>query len=96
VTFDLYNVMSIAPGEGKVQRFRGKFDEKAATLDLTKPTDEKWKARFTLDRQSPGGIILAGEMDGKKISAKLRKIELNSFLLNNRGFHWISEFPFNR
>jgi len=35
-------------------------------------------------------------MDGKKIIAKLKKIELNSFLLNNRGFHWISEFPFNR
>jgi hypothetical protein len=35
-------------------------------------------------------------MDGKKIQARLRKLELNNFLLNSRGFHWISEFPFNR
>jgi hypothetical protein len=96
VDFDLNNNVGIFPPEGPVQRFRRKFDEKAGTLELTKPSDEKWKANFTVDRNSPGIMLLAGEMDGKKITAKLKKIELNSFLLNNRGFHWISEFPFNR
>jgi len=96
VTFDLYNSIIILPPDGPSQRFRGKFDEKAGTLELSKPTDEKWKANFTLDRSTPGIMLLSGKMDGKKITAKLKKIELNSFLLNNRGFHWISEFPFNR
>ncbi len=35
-------------------------------------------------------------MDGKKIQAKLRKVELKGFLLYERGFHWISESPVNR
>lgn len=96
MTFDLHTIVTILPPEGPVQRFRGKFDEKAATLELSKPSDEKWKANFTLDRHAPGIMLLAGEMDGKKITAKLKLIELNSFLLNNRGFHWVSEFPFNR
>ncbi|HJT52216.1 MAG TPA: hypothetical protein VJ848_00090 [Candidatus Angelobacter sp.] len=96
VTFDLFNSITIAPAEGKAQRFRGKLDEKGGTLELTKPDDQKWKANFTLDHHTPGIILLSGETDGKKILAKLKKIELNSFLLNNRGFHWISEFPFNR
>jgi uncharacterized membrane protein YphA (DoxX/SURF4 family) len=96
VTFDLYNTFMILPPEGPAQRFRCKFDEKAGTLEVSKPSDEKWKANFKLDRSTPGVMLLSGEMDGKKITAKLKKIELNSFLLNNRGFHWISEFPFNR
>jgi len=96
VTFDLYNSISILPPEGPVQRYRSKLDEKTGTLELTKSSDQKWKANFTLDSHSPGIILVAGEMDGNKITARLKKIELNSFLLNNRGFHWISEFPFNR
>jgi uncharacterized membrane protein YphA (DoxX/SURF4 family) len=96
VTFDLNNNVVIVPPDGPVQRYRRKLDEKAGTLDFSKPSDPKWKAHFTLDSHAPGIILLAGEMDGKKITAKLKKIELNSFLLNNRGFHWISEFPFNR
>jgi hypothetical protein len=96
VVFDLYGFVGIVPPEGPVQRFRGKLDEKTGILELTKRSDEKWKAELKLTRPSPNQMVLSGEMDGKKITAKLHKVELNSFLLNNRGFHWISEFPFNR
>ena len=30
------------------------------------------------------------------VKAKLKRIERSQFLLVNRGFHWISEYPFNR
>lgn len=96
VVFDLYGFVGIVPPEGPVQRFRGNLDEKTGILELTKRSDEKWKAELKLTRPSPNQMVLSGEMDGKKITAKLHKVELNSFLLNNRGFHWISEFPFNR
>jgi uncharacterized membrane protein YphA (DoxX/SURF4 family) len=96
VTFDLYGVVGFVPPEGPVRRYRSKLDEKAGTLELSKPSDQKWKANFKVDQPSPNLMVLSGEMDGKKIVAKLHKVELNSFLLNNRGFHWISEFPFNR
>jgi hypothetical protein len=35
-------------------------------------------------------------MDGRKIRAQLRRVPQTDFLLINRGFHWINEFPFNR
>lgn len=82
-----------------MQRFNSKLDLTAKTLQLTKRAgDPNWKANFTIetDKPSPGSILLSGEMDGKKVQAKLRKLPLNNFLLNSRGFHWISEFPFNR
>jgi hypothetical protein len=37
-----------------------------------------------------------GTMDGKKIELTLHKEPEPKFLLNTRGFHWITEFPFNR
>ncbi len=97
VAFDLYNFVGIQPAEGPMQRYTGKLDLAAKTLQLTKRGgDQSWKANFILDDSSPGLLVLSGEMDGKKIQAKLRKLDLKAFLLNSRGFHWISEFPFNR
>lgn len=97
VTFDLYSSVSIQPAEGPVQRYTGKLDLAAKTLQLSKRGgDQSWKANFTLDNSSPGLLVLNGEMDGKKIQAKLRMLDVKAFPLNSRGFHWISEFPFNR
>lgn len=97
VAFDLYNSVSIQPSEGPMQRYTGKFDVAAETLQLTRRGgDQSWKANFTFNEPAPGVLALSGEMDGKKIQASLRKIDLKSFPLNSRGFHWISEFPFNR
>jgi hypothetical protein len=96
VVFDLYGFVGIVPPDGPVQRFSGKLNEKTGMLELSKRSDQNWKAEFKMDHPSANVIVLSGEMDGKKIIAKLHKVELNSFLLNNRGFQWISEFPFNR
>lgn len=96
VTFDLFNVISLVPADGPVQRFRGKLDDKAGTLELSKPSDKKWKADFKLDRRSHDEMELSGTMDGQAVKAKIRKLDYNSFLLNSRGFHWINEVAFNR
>jgi hypothetical protein len=34
-------------------------------------------------------------LDGQKVRARLHRQDA-SFLLVNRGFHWINEYPFNR
>lgn len=41
-------------------------------------------------------IRLSGDAGDQRISATLRRIDRDDFLLVNRGFHWINEFPFNR
>jgi len=96
LTFDRFNSVGISPADGPVQRYGAKVDLAAKTVQLSKRGDQAWKSNFTLETPSPGLITLNGEMDGKKIQAKLRKLDAKSFLLNSRGFHWINEVPYNR
>ena len=95
-TFDRFSLVGIEPADRPIERYRQKLDLKARTLQLTRTNgDPAWKAGFTVDTPSPGLVTLNGEMDGKTIQAKLRKLNM-TFPLYTRGFHWISEFPFNR
>lgn len=41
-------------------------------------------------------LSLSGSANGQSIEAKLRKLRREDFLLVNRGYHWINEYPFNR
>ena len=41
-------------------------------------------------------LMLSGDIEGRPVSAKLKRMHREDFLLVNRGFHWINEFPYNR
>lgn len=41
-------------------------------------------------------MTLDGQMDGHAVHVQLKLKDRNQFLLVNRGFHWIQEYPFNR
>jgi hypothetical protein len=41
-------------------------------------------------------IELSSDGEDQIITAKLKRIRLEDFLLVNRGFRWINEIPFNR
>ncbi|HEY0193949.1 MAG TPA: hypothetical protein VGC42_22685, partial [Kofleriaceae bacterium] len=49
--------------------------------------------RYT--RRGPVHLQLDGNVDGAQISAELEWIDLDGLPLVSRGFHWISEEPFN-
>jgi hypothetical protein len=72
------------------------LDDKKKTLTLTKYKDEKWKSAFSYTEPGPGLLVLEGTFDGKKIQARLHRVDESKFLLISRGFHWINERPFNR
>lgn len=42
------------------------------------------------------GLDLAGSWNGSTIEVRLRRIDESNFLLLNRGFHWIQEYPYFR
>ncbi|HZN40287.1 MAG TPA: hypothetical protein VFD82_15880 [Planctomycetota bacterium] len=44
----------------------------------------------------PALLVLEGTYNGAAITVRLRELRGDSFLLRNRGFHWINEYPFNR
>jgi len=41
-------------------------------------------------------LVLKGKLGNETFVAHLQKIDEKKFLLTSRGFHWISEYPFNR
>lgn len=41
-------------------------------------------------------LVLTGEFEGEQVLLTLKKKALDDFLLLNRGFHWINEFPLNK
>jgi len=94
---------------GEHQRYPLDLDLAKKRFDLNKPTDPtwksqcrieqqqpNWKAQFTIEQPQPEQIVLDGKMDGHQIHAKLRLQPEAKYLLQNRGFHWINEYPFNR
>jgi hypothetical protein len=59
------------------------------TIDLTKGDSRTWKARFAYSRPAEARLILAGEMDGYRITMELERVEPDTFRLLNSGFRWI-------
>ena len=57
-------------------------------------TVHKFYLNYTL--QKPDIMILKGQWKNDSIYVRVRKIDLNSFLLRSRGFHMINEVPYNR
>lgn len=51
---------------------------------------------LTITQVEPGVRVLEGEIDGRALRVVLRERPLEDFLLMNRGFRWINEYPFNR
>jgi hypothetical protein len=78
------------------QRFLVKLDPVKRTLALSDRSDPRKVHRFVYGQPAPGRLMLDGTLDGHRIHAALHRVDPRSFLLVNRGFHWISEYPFNR
>jgi hypothetical protein len=78
------------------QYFRAKKDsaKDALTLETTGSKTNSFVLQYA--RPTPEQLRMEGEMDGHALVLQLRRIDEKKFLLTNRGFHWINEYPFNR
>jgi hypothetical protein len=85
-------VMAYPMDESK-RSFRLKVDEAARTLELIKPRGTV--GTFHWERPDADTLHLVGTLDDTKVEMRLRRRDENSFLLVNRGFHWVNEYPFN-
>lgn len=73
-----------------------KLDQSKKSFTLTKRADPNWKADFYYRDGEKDVLLLEGELDSHKVSAKLHRVNESEVLLTSRGFHWINEYPFNR
>jgi hypothetical protein len=77
--------------DDRVIGYAGKFDKAPRSF-----TTNDGKGKFIWSTADEGRVILEGTLGGQSVSARLRRIDTSKLMLNDRGFHWISEFPFNR
>jgi hypothetical protein len=96
VVFDYSDLLSILPMNNTRQRYVGTPDAGKKTIAVTKRDDPAWKSALSYQQPGPGLLTLDGTFDGRKVHASLHRIAAPTFLLGSRGFHWVSEYPFNR
>jgi hypothetical protein len=78
-------------------RLRVVADEPGARLVLSDP--EQANRQYVLRYQLQDGgqrLILDGGLRDETVAVELRRLDTAEFPLLRRGFHWVSEVPFNR
>lgn len=80
-------LISVQQGPGRVPG-----STPGAGGEVDKPAEHE----VTLTEAEHGVRVLEGTVEGRALRIVLRERPLEDFLLVNRGFRWINEYPFNR
>jgi uncharacterized membrane protein YphA (DoxX/SURF4 family) len=85
--------------------YQAVFDDKAQTITLTYDSDRNQNKQpgpglgviaLSYVRRNDSHLELAGPLGADHIAVQLERLDTRNMLLLTRGFHWISEVPFNR
>jgi hypothetical protein len=77
------------------QRMNGELVTVPAVIDAHRVTlfAAPLPATLTIDRTAADRLRLSGQLDGRPVTMALQRVDLNSFILRSRGFHWVQEYP---
>ena len=95
VIFDRYSLGVLDRMKGPRAFYNAHVDEKKKTLELSQRRGGSQKVDLSFTRPTPDLLTLDGTLDGLKTHIELSR-DPGNFLLQTRGFHWISESPYNR
>lgn len=95
VVMSYQNYLTVRDMNDNLHRFRvSNFDSTKQTISIaTMPGDS---SVLSYSKAPDGNLTLTGLLSGDTVLLKARYIPRDSFLIINRGFHWINEKPFNR
>jgi hypothetical protein len=91
VLFDGMTRVSFQQVDDTIVNYAGSIDPVRHRVELG-PT----VGALAYDRPSSDRLTLEGTMQGRQVTLRLTLFDRSRFLLVNRGFHWIQEYPFNR
>ena len=91
LAFEYPGTMWIRQMDNSVRYYPTTFETGKNILELGRGKDP-----FTYSHPDTEHLSMEGLLNGERFVLTLRKIDRSKFLLINRGFHWISEQPFNR
>jgi hypothetical protein len=89
VIFDTPEVVAIQRTDDSVAHYGAAIDAGGGRVRLSKGRSQTWRADFEIRRTGDGELRLAGEMDGLRLEARLRRVELDTFRLRESRFRWI-------
>jgi uncharacterized membrane protein YphA (DoxX/SURF4 family) len=88
--------LSVQMMDDATVRYRTKKDPKNHTYELSTIFSPYDKTMLTYAEPSADRLLLEGRYAGETIAVALQRVPTPRFLLNERGFHWVSEYPYNR
>lgn len=71
-------------------------DTLARTITLHPITDTTRTSILHYSHPAADELLLTGLLDSDSLTVHMRRYDADDFLLVNRGFHWINEYPFAR
>ncbi len=99
LVLDTPDVINLQMMDESLQQYSLHLDEQQNKLMFAQWGSQRWKGDFSLDNSQPDRMTLTGELDDRPLIVHLRRLELSDpkkFLLINRGFHWVNQFPYRR
>ena len=87
--FDTPDVVAIQRTDDSVAHYGAALEAGGTRLRLSKGRSRTWRAEFEIARDGEADLRLTGEMDGYRIEARLRRIELDTFRLRQSPFRWV-------
>ena len=76
--------------------YRTEYSPAKHTVAVWTQLNEKKKDTLSYTFPDPNHLVLEGILQNSPVVIRLRKVDHTKFLLVSRGFHWITETPFNR
>lgn len=96
VIFDDADIFYVQGMDSRIGDFIMSMDQERRTFTLTSPADSNWRATFRWEDPEPDHIVLDGNFNGQHLTANLSRMDMEHFLLLNRGFHLINQTQVKR
>jgi hypothetical protein len=93
-------VLSVRWMDGTLHRYRTQYAPAKHAVALSawekQPGKPDSGCALTYTWPDKDHLVLRGTLLGDAVTIRLRRVEPAKLLLTSRGFHWVSEYPFNR
>ncbi|HEV3455634.1 MAG TPA: hypothetical protein VHG32_03700 [Thermoanaerobaculia bacterium] len=100
LTVSYREVLGVRWMDGSLHRFRTQYTPKQSLAlsawESHKQGEPEKQGAFTYALPDKDHLVLQGTLLADALTVKLRRVDASKLLLVSRGFHWVSEFPYNR
>ncbi len=90
------NMFTVRLMNDSLARYRANFDAAKKTITIESGADKGKKGTFSYTQPDASHVVLQGKLSNDSIGIKMHRVDESKFLIVSRGFHWISELPFNK